>query len=359
MMGSYILLGIWTFIVLFPIYWLFVTAFKLPIDVSSGPKYLMYVDFHPSTHAWKELLVENGDFVTRPYRNSVIVALSSSLLALTLGALASYALSRFEYRPKPGLVLVFIGCVALAIVQIRFGVPWQIAVVTAIAVFLLLALTIGRYFKGTMTNDDIAFWLISQRMLPPVVVIIPIYIVFQKFHLLNTYYALVITYTAVNLPLAIWFMRDYFKNVPIELEESAFIDGASRYQVLYKIILPLSAPGLVATFLIILVFAWNEYLLGLFLSGADTQTLPVVVVGQNATRGPQWWSISVLVLLMIAPVVFLARFSSSDVLRSEAVRTASGWWQVVMRGALVGVAGLMGAGKTEPGQAVIRITVAE
>jgi len=303
---SYLLLGFWTFLVLFPIYWLFITAFKLPIDVATGPKYLMYVDFHPSTHAWKELLVESGDLVTRPYRNTVIVGLSSSLLSLLLGAMASYALSRFEYRPKPGLVAVFFGCVVLAVVQLRFGVPWQIAVATAIALFLLLALTIGRRFKGTMTNNDIAFWLISQRMLPPIAVIIPIYILFQKLGLLNTYYALIITYTTVNLPLVVWFMRDYFKNVPIELEESAFIDGASRYQVLYKIILPLSAPGLVATFLIILVFAWNEYTLGLFLSGADTQTLPVVVVGQNATRGPQWWSISVLVLLMIAPVTVLA-----------------------------------------------------
>jgi multiple sugar transport system permease protein len=101
-------------------------------------------------------------------------------------------------------------------------------------------------------------------------------------------------------------MRDYFKSIPIELEESAFIDGASRYQVLTKIILPLSRPGLVATFLIVLVFAWNEYMLGLFLSGADTQTLPMLVVGQNATRGPQWWNISVLVLVMIAPVLILA-----------------------------------------------------
>jgi multiple sugar transport system permease protein len=303
---SYVLLLFWTFLVLFPIYWLFVTAFKLPIDVSRGPKSLMWVDFQPSTHAWKTLLVDSGDLVTRPYRNTIIVGLSSSVLALTLGALASYSLSRFEYRPKPGLVVVFLGCVGLVVVQLRFHVPWQIAVATAIALFLLLALTIGRRFKGTMSNDDIAFWLISQRMLPPIAVIIPIYIFFQKLGLLNTYYALIITYTTVNLPLVVWFMRDYFKNVPIELEESAFIDGASRYQVLYRIILPLSAPGLVATFLIVLVFAWNEYTLGLFLSGADTQTLPIVVVGQNATRGPQWWSISVLVLLMIAPVVFLA-----------------------------------------------------
>jgi multiple sugar transport system permease protein len=303
---SYVLLGLWTFFVLFPIYWLFVTAFKLPVDVNTGPKYIMYVDFQPSTHAWRELLVESGNLVTRPYRNTVIVGLSSAVLALILGAMASYALTRFSYRPKPGLIATFILCVVLAVVAINVEVPWQVAVAAATGLFLLIALTIGRRFKGTMSNDDIAFWLISQRMLPPVAVIVPIYILFQQFSLLNTYYALIITYTAVNLPLAIWFMRDYFKSIPLELEESAFIDGASRYQVLYKVVLPLSAPGLVATFLIVLIFAWNEYTLGLFLSGADTQTLPVLVVAQNATRGPQWWNISVLVLLMIAPVFVLA-----------------------------------------------------
>ncbi len=306
MIVSYVLLMIWTVFVLFPIYWLFVTAFKLPVDVNTGPKYLMYVDFQPSTHAWRELFVESGNLVTRPYRNTVIVGLASATLALTLGSLASYALSRFTYRPKPGLIVAFIMCVVFVIVIINLDVPWQVAVAAGIGTFLLIALTIGRRFKGTMSNDDIAFWLISQRMLPPVAVLIPIYILFQNFGLLNTYTALIVTYTAVNLPLAIWFMRDYFKSIPLELEESAFIDGASRYQALYRIVLPLSAPGLVATFLIVLVFAWNEYTLGLFLSGGDTQTLPVLVVAQNATRGPQWWNISVLVLVMIAPVVILA-----------------------------------------------------
>jgi len=186
------------------------------------------------------------------------------------------------------------------------GLAWQLSVAVAIAVFLLVTFTIGRRFKGSMSNNDIAFWLISQRMLPPVAVIVPIYILFQNLGLLNTHYALIITYTAVNLPLVIWFMRDYFDTIPLELEESAFIDGASRYQVLYRIILPLSMPGLVATFLIVLIFAWNEYTLGLFLSGADTQTMPVLVVAQNATRGPQWWNISALVLMMITPVIILA-----------------------------------------------------
>ncbi len=303
---SYILLLFWTFLVLFPVYWLFVTAFKLPIDVNTGPKYLMYVDFQPSAHAWREMFVDSGDLVTRPYKNTAIVGLVSAVLALILGSGASYALSRFTYRPKPGLILAFVACAVFVIVIINLDVPWQAAVAAGIGIFLLITVTIGRRLKGSMSNDDIAFWLISQRMLPPVAVLVPIYILFQNFGLLNTYTALIVTYTAVNLPLAIWFTRDYFKSIPIELEESAFIDGASRYQVLYKIVLPLSAPGLVATFLIVLIFAWNEYTLGLFLSGADTQTLPMLVVGQNATRGPQWWNISVLVLVMIAPVVVLS-----------------------------------------------------
>lgn len=306
MIISYLLLGIWTLVVLFPIYWLIVTAFKLPIDVNSGPKYIPFVDYEPSPHAWSYLLLESGNFVSRPYLNTIIVGLTSAVIALLVGVFASYALSRFDYRPKPGLILTFLGCVVLVFVGIILGVPWPVAIIVGLAVFFLLAQTVGRRFKGTMNNNDIAFWLISQRMLPTVAVIVPIYIIFQQLGMLNTHAALIITYTAINLPLVIWFMRDYFLTIPIELEESAFIDGASRYQVLFRIVLPLSVPGLVATFLIVLVFAWNEYVLGLFLSGADTQTMPVLVVAQNATRGPQWWNISVLVLLMIAPVVILA-----------------------------------------------------
>jgi multiple sugar transport system permease protein len=230
MLVSYGLLIFWTFLVLFPVYWLFVTAFKLPVDVNTGPKYLLYVDFQPSTHAWREMFVESGDLVTRPYKNTAIVGLASAVLALVLGAGASYALSRFTYRPKPGLILAFVACAVLVIVIINLDVPWQAAVAAGISIFLLIALTIGRRFKGSMTNDDIAFWLISQRMLPPVAVLIPIYILFQNFGLLNTYTALIVTYTAVNLPLAIWFTRDYFKSIPLELEESAFIDGASRFR---------------------------------------------------------------------------------------------------------------------------------
>jgi multiple sugar transport system permease protein len=304
---SYFILGIWTLIVLFPLYWLVTTAFKLPIDVASGPKYIPYMDFQPSLHAWNEMLVENGaGFVLRPYYNTITVAVISALLALAIGSCAAYALTRFAYRPKPGLIFTFIICVGLAIVIIAVGVPWQLAVVSALVVYFLLAQGIGRRFKGTMQNNDIAFWLISQRILPPVTVIIPVYILFQQLGMLDTLQALIIAYCAANLPIVIWFMRDYFQTIPVELEESAFIDGASRYQVLWRIVLPLSVPGLIATFLIVLIFCWNEYVTALFLTAAQTQTMPILVSAQNGVRGPQWWNMSVLVMLMVSPLIVMA-----------------------------------------------------
>lgn len=323
-MFSYLALGFWTFVVLFPFYWLAVTAFKLPIDVNQGPKFLPFVDYQPSMHAFEELLWENGNFVTRPYTNTVIVGVTSAVLSLILGAMAAYALIRFDYRPKPGLVVVFALCILGVIIATSLGVPWLIAVAAAIGIFLILAQTIGKRLKGSMSNNDIFFWLVSQRMLPPVAVIIPIYIMFQRLGMLNTHAALIITYTAINVPMVIWFMRDYFHSIPIELEESAFIDGASRYQVLWRIVLPLAIPGLIATFLIVLIFTWNEYTIGLFLSGADTQTMPPFVAAQNATRGPQWWNISVLVLLMVAPILVLTAFIERFIARGLLVGAVKG-----------------------------------
>jgi multiple sugar transport system permease protein len=305
--ATYLVLGFWAFLILFPLYWLIVTSLKIPSQVAEGPFYIPFVDFKPSLDAWKYILV--GDLsndTLRTYRNTAIVAPVSALLALIIGSTASYALVRFEYRPRVGAILTFIGCIALAIIAIYFGVPWQVAVAAAVAVFFLLLLTIGRRFKRALGNDDIAFWMISQRMLPPIAVVIPIYILFQRMQLLDTYTALIITYVTSNLPIVVWLMRDYISTIPIELEECAAIDGASRFRIFWSIVLPLAVPGLVATFLFVLVFTWNEYLLALFLSSANSQTLPLVIAAQNATRGPQWWNMSVLILIMIIPVIIIA-----------------------------------------------------
>lgn len=304
---SYLLLGIWAFVVLFPLYWLVITAFKLPVDVANGPFYIPYVDFQPSMHAWHEMLFENGDdFVLRPYLNTLAVGLVGALLSLIIGACAAYALSRFSYRPKPGLIFSFVACLAISTLMIANGIAWPVSIVFGLSLFFLIALLIGQHMKGTMSNEDISFWLISQRMLPPVTVIIPIYILYQQLGMLDTLPALIVSYCAANLPIVIWFMTDYFRTIPLELEESAFIDGANRYEVLWRIILPLAVPGLIATFLIVLVFCWNEYIMALFLTGAKTQTMPILVSAQNGVRGPQWWNMSVLVMLMVAPLILMS-----------------------------------------------------
>jgi len=304
---SYLVLGGWAFLILFPLYWLVVTSFKISSQVAEGPFYIPFVDFKPHLDAWQYILA--GDLsndTLRTFKNTLIVAPVSALLALILGATAAYALVRFEYRPRVGAIMTFIGCVVLTIVVTNLGVPWQISLAVAVAVFFILLQTIGRRFKRYLGNNDIAFWMISQRMLPPVAVVIPIYILFQRLHLLDTHAALIISYVTINLPIVIWLMRDYINTIPLELEECAAIDGASRYRIFWSIVLPLAVPGLVATFLFVLVFTWNEYLLAVFLASANTQTLPLVIAAQNATRGPQWWNMSVLILIMIVPVIFIA-----------------------------------------------------
>lgn len=304
---TYLILGFWTVIVLFPLYWLVVTSLKTPIQIQAGPFYLPFVDFQPTVEPWYYILLGDLSHDTlRTYYTTLIVGPLSAFLALILGATSAYALARFSYQPRVGAIATFIGCLALVIVAITLGVPATIAVVGGIAVFILLLLIIGRRFKRSLGNEDIAFWMISQRILPPIAVVIPIFLLFQQLNLLDTRAALVITYVTINLPIVIWLMRDYFLTIPIELEECAAIDGASRYRIFFTIILPLSVPGLVATFLFVLVFTWNEYLIALFLSSANAQTLPAIIAAQNAVRGPQWGYMSVLILIMIIPVVAIA-----------------------------------------------------
>ncbi|UCE51342.1 MAG: carbohydrate ABC transporter permease [Desulfobacterales bacterium] len=300
----YLILGLWTLVCLFPLYWLVVTSLKLPIHVNDGPMYLPGIDFKPSLHAWKYIFVDLGNDTLRPYLNTVLVSLASSVIAVVIGSMAGYALTRIAYRPKLGSILLFILTVILMIVAVvRFGLAWQIAVASGLALFILLLTTVGRRFRKSLHNTDIAFFMISQRILPPVAVVIPIYVLFQRFGLLDTHAALVITYVAVNLPIVVWLMRDFFDSVPVDLEESASLDGASRYRIFFTIVLPLAKPGLAATFLLVLILCWNEYLIALFLSTANAQTLPLLVAAQNATRGPQWWYMSVLIIIMVVPVV--------------------------------------------------------
>jgi len=304
--AAYLVLGVWAVVVLFPLFWIVVTSFKLPVDVYSGPVYLPFVDFQPSLHAWRYIFVDLRNDTLRPFMNTIVVALTSSALALMLGTAAGYGLLRFHYRPQLSTIVLFVVAAVLAIGAVGRGAWWPLAAAAGLVGFFLLRPLVRRWGRRTVANEDVAFWMISQRMLPPVAVVIPIYVMFQRLGLLDTRPALIITYTAVNLPIVVWLMRDYFRQISVELEESAAIDGASPYRIFRSIVLPLSTPGLAATFLLVLVFSWNEYLLALFLTSANAQTLPLSIAAQNATRGPQWWYMSVLILIMITPVIAMA-----------------------------------------------------
>jgi multiple sugar transport system permease protein len=254
----YGLLLLWSFISFFPLYWVVTTSIKAPGDVFSGPKYLPFIDFLPSGEGWEAATVGNfQELFFRALSNSMIISVSSAALAVLLGSLAGYGLARYTY-------------------------------------------TIGR-----IGNHDISMWFISQIILPPAAVLFPLLIMFKTLSLLDTRHGLIILYTAFNLPAVVWVMRDHFNSIPQELEESALIDGCSRLGAFVRIALPLALPGIIAAFLLVLVFAWNEYFIGVNLTSAEAQTMPILIAGQSSGRGLLWWSMSAMATASIAPMIVI------------------------------------------------------
>ena len=353
---AYLVLAFWSLFVLFPLYWVVVTSFKLPQHVDQGPVFLPFVDFQPGLHAYQSLFTQeqNCDLtsiirhfgvlawslmswilspittitpletkickVYHSYVNSLVIGIVSTFITMIVGSMAAYALARVEYKPKFGNILMFVGLTAaMIVVTTYFGVPWYLTAAAAFALWVLLARTLGKRFKRTLGNGDILFWMISQRILPPVVVVVPVYMMFQALSLVDSQIALIIIYIVANLPIVVWLMYDFFKGLPIELEESAQLDGATRFGIFWDIVLPLTRPGFAATTLLTLILNWNEYLFAVFLSISKAQTMPILVAAMNAgDRGVLWWTMCVVILVMILPVIimaiFLQRFIANGVL---------------------------------------------
>jgi multiple sugar transport system permease protein len=350
------LLVAWSVIVLFPIYWVIITSFKDAAAVNQGPFYVPFLDFEPTLAAWRSqftsdpycdapsivrqvgLLAYNSvAFILSPvvtlqpmepqickiflaFTNSIVVSIAATAICIAVGAMAAYALTRIQYRPKIGNVAIFVGLILLVIVATSYaGVSWWLASSVALALFFFLARTLGKRFVLSLGNGDILFWIISQRILPPIVVVIPIYMMFQEVRLLDTHLALILVYAVANLPIVVWLMRDFFVSLPIELEESAQLDGASRFRIFWDVVLPLTRPGLAATTLLTLILNWNEYLFAVFLAYAKVQTMPIMVAAKNAgEKGVLWWEMSAVIVIMIIPVILMAilltRFISRGVL---------------------------------------------
>ena len=251
----YLILSLWALFILFPIYWTVVTSLKTPEDVILGPKYIPWVDFKPTLQNYRNVYIVQN--TTKYLMNSVVSSVVSTFFALVFGSMAAYGLSRFQYK------LAF------------------------------------------MRNNDIFMWIISSRMMPPIVSVLALFLVFHTIKILDTRLALIIAYVTLNLPIVVWLMRSFMDQVPKTIEEAAQIDGASYIQVLFRIVLPTIVPGIIASSLLCMIFAWNEFLFALILSFNKAQTLPLLIAFQRTQEAIKWWNISSLSVIAILPVLIM------------------------------------------------------
>jgi multiple sugar transport system permease protein len=308
---------VWLIFCVFPLWWVIVTAFKPPLAVSQGATYIPFVDFEPTLQAFRDALSGvRGDF-GGPISSSVIVSILATALSVFLGAMAAYALVRFHFRIKLLAGLTFavlsIGGFVLLDQYTAMRVPYALGTVLVIALTVAVWLNSRALPGPVLGNNDVTFWFVSQRMFPPIVSAFALFLLYAEMNkvgvrMLDSLPGLVLAYTAFGLPFAVWLMRDFFTNIPVEVEEAAMVDNIGRLRIFFQIVLPMSTPGLIATSMIILAFIWNEFLFALLLTSSKWQTLPILLAGQNSSRGDEWWAISVAALISIVPMIVVALF---------------------------------------------------
>jgi len=261
----YGILILWTIICLFPIFWTITTSFKRAPDVMQG-NILPWIEYTPAWLGWRSLGLSPETILTEStvreqflqrFFNSIITSFSASFLAVALGSLAAYGLSRFSFK------------------------------------------------FGFMRNQDISFFFLSQLILPPVVLALPFLVLYRELDLLDTRIGLILLYTLTVLPIVIWIMRDQFAGIPTELEEAALVDGLSIWRAFVTIILPIALPGMVAAFILSLVLTWNEYFFAALLTSTHANTLPVMVASQTGSQGISWWSMAALSFAAILPLIII------------------------------------------------------
>ncbi|MBV9755947.1 MAG: carbohydrate ABC transporter permease [Alphaproteobacteria bacterium] len=162
---------------------------------------------------------------------------------------------------------------------------------------------LARYsFRG---SRDLAFFILSTRMAPPIAFVLPMFLVFKALNLLDTYFVLIIVYTGMNMSFVVWLLRGFFQEIPIELEESALLDGYGRLAVFRKIALPLAKPGIIAAAIFSAIFAWNEFLFAAILTADNVRTLPVAITGFSTSMGIRWGAFMATAAVGIIPIFIL------------------------------------------------------
>jgi len=259
-----IVLVVFSFWTMFPIFWAVVTSFKFTGD-AYDPTFIPWVQFKPTLQGWRFVFITAGERTFRSLRNSIIIAFFSSAVVLLLGSMAGYALARFVFR------------------------KWK--------------------------NKDIAVWILSNRMFPPVAVLIPYFLIMRTLRLLDNPLSIIIAHTILNLPLGVWLMIDFFRDLPKDLDDAALIDGCSFMGAFFRIALPLVAPGLVAVFVLSFIFSWNEFIFVLVLGFNKAITIPITIAGALTTKGLEFWKVATMSLIGVIPVVLLATFISRFLIR--------------------------------------------
>lgn len=233
-----------TLFFLFPIYWLFMISFKTADEIYSYPPVWWPKSLQFNNYV---VLFKDGDAIT--VWNSLVIASASTVLAMLLGTTCAYSLTRY----KTG-------------------------------------------------GDNLSNWIISQRMVPPIAVVFPIFLLYVYLGWVDTYIGIILLYTAFNLPYVIWMMRGYIQDIPRSLEESALIDGCTRWQVIWKVVFPMCRAGLFATAIFTFVFAWNEFLFALVLTRTEVTTYTVQVTHYFGGQSNFWTKIAAMSVLGTLPV---------------------------------------------------------
>jgi len=245
---QFIVIIIAMLIFIFPIYWMVLTSLKNQTDAFTAvPKWFFSVTYDN----YKTVLLER-DFL-KYLLNSFYVSLISTILAVLLGSGIAYPFARYKLAG----------------------------------------------------SKNILTWILTLRIVPPIVTIMPIYLLFSKMNLLDTYISLIAMYTFMNLPLAVWLLYGFFKEVPGEIEESALVDGCNRFTAFFKVIFPIVGPGLVSAGLLSFIFAWNEFLFANVLSGPNVRTAPVGLNEYATPVSVLWGQIAAAGTLIIMPIAII------------------------------------------------------
>jgi multiple sugar transport system permease protein len=286
-----IVVVIYALISLIPLAWIFMTSFKTPEDAIAYPPKIVaeqslvgYVNLFttrsrvsaeelaalPAATTWYEKLVRDQQMILAGpsrfkdrYLNSIIIGFGSTLLSIVLGTLAAYAFSRFRVPGK----------------------------------------------------DDWLFFILSTRMMPPIAVAIPIYLMFRNIGLNDTYTGMILLYTVVNLSLAVWLLKGFMDEIPREYEEAAMVDGYTRWQAFVKVVLPQATTGIATTAIFCLIFAWNEYAFALLLTSGTAQTSPPFIPTIIGEGGLDWPAMAAGTTLFLLPVLFFTILLRKHLLR--------------------------------------------